>query len=95
MNGVPEPSNEGDEFAQDECDGSGTCPARRHIHGCYTRHRADQCDSPDEYGHLSAEPQAEPSDAQVLDAQNSMGRGGYWVPEEQVRAALRAAWGVR
>ena len=39
--------------------------------------------------------QGEPSDAQVLDAQNSMGRGGYWVPEEQVRAALRAAGGVR
>lgn len=34
-----------------------------------------------------SEPQAEPFDAQVLDAQNSMGRGGYWVPEEQVRAA--------
>lgn len=38
--------------------------------------------------------QGDPSDAQVLDAQNSMGRGGYWVPEEQVRAALRAAGGV-
>mgnify|MGYP001598277473 CR=1 FL=1 len=63
---VPEPSAEGDEFAQDECDGSGTCPARRHIHGCYTVHRADQCDSPDEYGHLPPEPQGEPSDAQLL-----------------------------
>lgn len=60
---VPEPSAEGDEFAQDECDGSGKCPALRHIHGCYTRHRADQCDSPDEYGHLPLSPQGEPSDA--------------------------------
>ena len=48
-----------------ECDGSGKCPAEMHVHGCYMPHRADQCDSPDEYGHLPAEPQGEPSDAQV------------------------------
>jgi hypothetical protein len=57
---VPEPSAEA-EFAPGECDGSGTCPAESHIHGCYTRHRADQCDAPEEYGHLPAEPQGEPS----------------------------------
>ncbi|GAB6857327.1 hypothetical protein [Microbacterium xylanilyticum] len=40
-----------DEFAPGECDGSGTCSAPIHVHGCYTPHRSDQCDSPDEYGH--------------------------------------------
>lgn len=49
-----------DEFAPGECDGSSACSAARHVHGCYTRHRADQCDSPDEYGHLTSEPQGRP-----------------------------------
>lgn len=89
---VPEPSAEGDEFSQDECDGSGTCPARRHIHGCYTRHRADECDSPEEYGHLPAEPQGEPSDAPMgtkadLEARAHLfgkpERVGHAVPEPQ------------
>ncbi|WP_454113512.1 hypothetical protein [Microbacterium maritypicum] len=61
---VPEPSAGEDEFTPGECDGSGKCPAEMHVHGCYMPHRADQCDSPDEYGHLPAEPQGEPSDAQ-------------------------------
>lgn len=55
---VPEPSAE-DEFAPGECDGSGKCSAPRHIHGCYTAHRADQCDAPDEYGHLPADDERE------------------------------------
>ncbi|WP_295103126.1 hypothetical protein [uncultured Microbacterium sp.] len=59
---VPEPSAEEDELAPGECDGSGKCAAERHIHGCYTPHRADQCDAPEEYGHLPSEPQGEPSD---------------------------------
>ncbi|MCT1395652.1 hypothetical protein M4D51_07920 [Microbacterium sp. p3-SID338] len=97
---VPEPSAEGDEFAQDECDGSGTCPARRHIHGCYTRHRADECDSPDEYGHLPPEPQGEPSDASVRAALREWFQGiiaGGWTAEHEakMRAALRAAGGGR
>ena len=40
-----------DEFAPGECDGSNKCTAPIHVHGCYTPHRSDQCDSPDEYGH--------------------------------------------
>ena len=82
-----------------ECDGSGKCPAEMHVHGCYMPHRADQCDSPDEYGHLPAEPQGEPSDAQVLAALNAY---APWATEyhlsdwgegsaEPMRAALRAA----
>lgn len=35
-----------------ECRGDHECPAFMHIHGCYTAHRADQCDAPDEHGHL-------------------------------------------
>lgn len=62
---VPEPSADRGEFAPGECDGSGTCSAQRHIHGCYTVHRADQCDAPEEYGHLPAEPEGEPSDADL------------------------------
>lgn len=54
-----------DEFAPGECDGSGTCPAPHHIHGCYTTHRADQCDAPEEYGHLPADTQGESSDAHL------------------------------
>lgn len=42
------------EFAPGECDGSGTCSAPIHVHGCYTPHRSDQCDSPDEYGHIDS-----------------------------------------
>ncbi len=34
------------------CDGSTTCKGPVHIHGCYARHRADECDSPKEYGHI-------------------------------------------
>lgn len=48
---VPDTGAE-DEFAPGECDGSGTCTAAMHIHGCFTPHRSDQCDSPDEYGHI-------------------------------------------
>lgn len=62
---VPTPEVTLDEFAPGECDGSGTCPAPVHVHGCYRPHRADQCDSPDEYGHI--EPQGEPSDARWID----------------------------
>lgn len=62
---VPMPEVALDEFAPGECDGSGTCPAPVHVHGCYRPHRADQCDSPDEYGHI--EPQGEPSDAQYAE----------------------------
>lgn len=40
------------EFGPDECDGSGCCPASRHVHGCYTPHRATQCDEPDGHGHI-------------------------------------------
>lgn len=48
----PVTNTEGEsEFAPGECDGSGTCSAPVHIHGCYMPHRSDQCDSPDEYGH--------------------------------------------
>ncbi|MDR6868477.1 hypothetical protein J2Y69_003093 [Microbacterium resistens] len=43
--------SEDDEFAPGECDGSSTCSAPIHVHGCYAPHRSDQCDSPDEYGH--------------------------------------------
>lgn len=39
------------DFAPGECDGSGTCTAKVHVHGCYAPHRSDQCDSPSEYGH--------------------------------------------
>lgn len=59
---APEPSVE-DEFAPGECTGAGDCDAPIHVHGCYRPHRADQCDAPDEYGHI--ETQGEPSDAQV------------------------------
>lgn len=44
-----------DEFAPGECDGSGTCPAPVHVHGCYRSHRSDECDSPEEYGHTDRE----------------------------------------
>lgn len=57
------PNDVEDEFAPGECDGSSACVAPIHVHGCYRPHRADQCDSPDEYGHIV--PQGEPSDAQV------------------------------
>lgn len=43
------------EFAPGECDGSGTCSAPVHVHGCYRPHRSDECDSPDEYGHTERE----------------------------------------
>lgn len=43
------------EFAPGECDGSGECSAPIHVHGCYTPHRSDQCDSPNEYGHIDSE----------------------------------------
>lgn len=43
------------EFAPGECDGSGTCTASVHVHGCYRPHRSDECDSPDEYGHTDRE----------------------------------------
>ena len=61
---VPEPSAE-DAFAPGECTGAGDCDAPIHVHGCYRPHRADQCDAPEEYGHLPGEPQGEPSDAQI------------------------------
>lgn len=35
-----------------ECDGSGQCRAFVHVHGCYTPHRADECDAPGEFGHI-------------------------------------------
>ncbi|OIU88624.1 hypothetical protein [Microbacterium sp. AR7-10] len=44
-----------DGFAPGECDGSGTCSAPIHIHGCYRPHRSDECDSPNEYGHTDRE----------------------------------------
>jgi hypothetical protein len=93
---VPEPSAGEDEFTPGECDGSGKCPAEMHVHGCYMPHRADQCDSPDEYGHLPAEPQGEPSDAQVLvEAIEKAISKLHWFPNngvaEDLRAALRAA----
>ena len=101
---VPEPSTE-DVFAPGECDGSGTCSAQRHIHGCYTVHRADQCDAPDEYGHLSSEPQGEPSsvrakaiDALVMTRLSDFAGTDMGVIEQAadaVLAALRAAGGVR
>lgn len=63
----PEPSAE-DEFAPGECTGAGDCDAPIHVHGCYRPHPADQCDAPDEYGHI--EPQAEPSEDEPTDAEN-------------------------
>lgn len=46
--------HEDHEFAPGECDGSGTCSAPIHVHGCYTPHRSDECDSPEEYGHTDS-----------------------------------------
>lgn len=40
------------EFAPGECTGANDCDAAMHTHGCYRPHRADECDDPDEYGHL-------------------------------------------
>ncbi|KQQ65061.1 hypothetical protein ASF63_13905 [Microbacterium sp. Leaf320] len=92
---VPEPSAE-DEFAPGECDGSGKCSAPRHIHGCYTLHRADQCDAPDEYGHLPSEPQGETSDARGIIARRlireaRMDSFSAWDLADDIIAALRAA----
>lgn len=55
--GATDRENRGDdgEFAPGECDGSGTCSAPVHVHGCYRPHRSDECDSPDEYGHTDRE----------------------------------------
>lgn len=44
---------DGGPFAPDECTGAYDCDAPIHVHGCYRPHRADQCDSPEEYGHIS------------------------------------------
>lgn len=44
-----------DEFAPGQCDGSATCAAPIHVHGCFRPHRSDECDSPDEYGHTDRE----------------------------------------
>lgn len=41
-----------DKFVPGECRGDDTCSAPRHVHGCYTPHRADQCDAPNEHEHL-------------------------------------------
>lgn len=101
---VPETSAEEDEFAPGECDGSGTCSAPRHIHGCYRPHRADECDAAEEYGHLPAEPQGEPSDAQdatsiALRDWERVGSGYDPLTAGDrlyvALAALRAAGGVR
>lgn len=49
----PEPEiTEEMEFAPGECTGASDCDAPIHVHGCYRPHRADQCDAPDEYGHV-------------------------------------------
>jgi len=88
---VPEPSAGEDEFTPGECDGSGKCPAEMHVHGCYMPHRADQCDSPDEYGHLPAEPQGEPSDAVLKVFEDEWYRLDYVTEPERHRRALTAA----
>lgn len=44
------------EFAPGECTGAHDCDAPMHIHGCYRPHRADQCDAPEEFGHIAREP---------------------------------------
>lgn len=93
---VPEPSAE-DEFAPGECTGAGDCDAPVHIHGCYRRHSADQCDAPNEYGHLTPEPQSEPSDAQVREtirqAMREAGEGEVYsdLMAGIIMRALRAA----
>ncbi len=43
---------EADSFAPGECTGASECDAPIHVHGCYRPHRADQCDAPEEYGHI-------------------------------------------
>lgn len=43
-----------------ECIGNDRCPAPVHVHGCYTPHRADKCDAPNEFGHLPDAPVTRP-----------------------------------
>lgn len=32
-----------DSFGIDECRGDGSCPAPKHVHGCYREHKASEC----------------------------------------------------
>jgi hypothetical protein len=38
---------------QIDCNGTDACPAAMHVHGCFTPHRAEQCDVPGEHGHTA------------------------------------------
>lgn len=67
---------EPDEFAPGECTGAHDCDAPKHIHGCYRPHRADQCDAPEEYGHIEREPVV--SDEAVNDARRVLARADGW-----------------
>ena len=73
-----------DEFAPGECDGSGTCSAPIHVHGCYTPHRSDECDSPDEYGHTDREICGAELNADSRPCQSERGHSGdHWTPSDQ------------